>query len=301
MTETAPADSDATAPSAPPAKPPFHKRWWSRPVAYILVAYAAWCIGLYFFQGKLIFPAYAAPEAPADPRLPGDRATRIEFEIETGGSVEAWFSPTLAASPDNPAPAVIFCHGNAEIIDQHAAMVAGYRKLGCSVLLPEYRGYGRCAGTPSEKGIVADVIRFHDLLAEREDVDASRIIIHGRSLGGGVAAQLAARRTPAVLILESTFTSVAIMAHRYLVPTFIARHPFRTDHVIPELDVPILIFHGTRDRIIPVKHGRQLRDLTPGARYIEYDCGHNDFPGPGNEREYWDEIRTFLVDADIIP
>ena len=71
------------------------------------------------------------------------------------------------------------------------------------------------------------------------------------------------------------------MAHGYAAPEFLCRHPFRTDEIVQDLDVPVLIVHGTQDRIIPVEHGRRLHELAPAAAYLEYDCGHNDFPGPG--------------------
>jgi hypothetical protein len=119
-------------------------------------------------------------------------------------------------------------------------------------------------------------------------------------LGGGVAAQLAARRKPAALILQATFTSVASMAHQYGVPQSLARHPFRTDRVLPTLDVPILILHGTHDKIIPVRHGRTLAELVPDAKYIEYDCDHLNFPGPGNGRTHWQNIRSFLEEANVL-
>ena len=90
------------------------------------------------------------------------------------------------------------------------------------------------------------------------------------------------------------------MAHEYFAPAFLARHPFRTDRVLAELDLPLLLFHGRRDDIIPVSHGRALRDVAPDARYVEYDCRHNDFPGGTNLREYWREIGTFLRDHGII-
>jgi len=280
-----------------PARP-FYKRGWFRAVVYVALAYVAWCAALYFYQDKLVFPADMAPEPLAAAYLPTEGTSLLQVDIETGGSVEAWFVP--APDADAEKPAVVFCHGNAEIIDYQDTVIRGYHRLGCSVLLPEYRGYGRSAGKPSEKGIVADAVRFYDQLIERDDVDASRIVFHGRSLGGGVAAQLAARRKPAALILQSTFTSVAIIANDYFTPTFLARHPFRTDRVVSEIDVPVLIFHGTRDRIIPVDHGRKLRQLAPGAVYVEYDCGHNDFPGRGNHDAYWGEIAAFLSRAGVI-
>ena len=176
----------------------------------------------------------------------------------------------------------------------------GYGKIGVSVFLPEYRGYGRSAGKPSEKEIAADMIRFYDLLIRRADVDPSRIVFHGRSVGGGVAADLATRRTPAALILESTFSSIAAMALKFGAPPFLLKHPFRTDRVVEGLDVPMLIFHGTRDTVVPVSHGRRLHKLARGSTYVEYNSDHNDFPGEGNEEAYWREIQAFLVRPGVL-
>jgi len=286
--------------SKPPAKR-LYRRCWFRLVGYVAAAYIAWCAVLYFYQDKMIFPAdMAPPPGPAAVRSTVP-VTRLQLDLETGGRVEAWYIPAPEVSLENPGPAVVFFHGNAEIIDYQDHIVGGYRRLGCSMLLPEYRGYGRSAGKPSEKALVADAVRFYDQLVTREDVDASRIVFHGRSLGGGVAAQLAARRKPAALILESTFRSLAIMAHEYFVPSFLARHPLRTDRVVPEIDVPLLILHGANDTIIPVTHGRKLRDLAPpGTIYVEYDCGHNDFPGRGNRDAYWNQIAKFLIAARVV-
>ena len=114
-----------------------------------------------------------------------------------------------------------------------------------------------------------------------------------------MAAAVAAERTPAALITESTLTSVAAMARGYGVPAFLVRHPFRTDRVMAELDVPLLLFHGALDRIVPVAHGRKLRAIAGDAAYVEFACGHNDFPGAGNTARYWAEIEKFLWSARI--
>ncbi len=260
---------------------------------YLLVTYLAWLAALnLFWQDRIIFPRHIIPPSAGIPFYEPTHIIRLD--IERGGQVEGWFMPVASATTETPAPAVIFFHGNGEIIDYLDDIVAGYHRLGYSVLLPEYRGYGRSDGKPSQRAICSDARRFYDALTQRPDVDASRIVFHGRSLGGGVAAQLALERKPAALILQSVFKSVASMAWRVGAPPFLVRHPFYTDRAVAQLNVPILIFHGTRDEIIPVSHGRRLRRLAPHAVYIEYDAGHNDFPGRGREERYWTDIREFL-------
>jgi hypothetical protein len=261
--------------------------------------YVVWSAGLYLVQDRLLFPADLAP-----PPLPSGHASKTTVEmarrLDDGGRVFAWFLPAPTATVQEPGPAVVYFHGNAEIIDYQDGVVEGYHHIGCSVLLPEYRGYGRSGGKPGEKAILADAIYFYDQLVQRPEVDSTRIVFHGRSLGGGPAAQLALQRKPRALILESTFSSVAVMAHKYAVPSFLVKNPFRTDRVVQALDAPMLIFHGAHDDIIPVSHGRRLRDLAPPATYVEYDCAHNDFPGQRNEAAYWDQVAAFLRKNGVI-
>jgi len=272
-----------------------------RLLIYIAALYVIWCILLYYNQDRLLFPADMAPS-------PGPQAYRytpttaeIRLPIETGGEVVAWFVPAHGASAAKPAPVAIFFHGNAEIIDYMDEIVTPYRKVGVSVFLPEYRGYGRSAGKPSETALVGDSVRFYDELVKRPDVDKSRIVIHGRSLGGGPACALAAQRTPRAMILQSAFTSAADLAHKYAAPGFIATNPFHNDRILPTLEVSVLIAHGSADEIIPVEHGRALAKLAKHAKYLEYNCMHNGFPGEGNEDAWWREVTDFLKKSGVLP
>jgi len=130
-------------------------------------------------------------------------------------------------------------------------------------------------------------------------VDPARVVYHGRSLGGGVAAGLAAVQPPAALVLECTFTSLASFAPRFLAPPFLIRHPFRVDRALRGFTRPTLILHGTDDEIIPVSHGRRLHALLPGSAYAEMPARHNDFPTDWDAYER--AVRTHLRDAGIIP
>ena len=233
----------------PSAPSPLRKRTWFRALVFLSVLYVAWCTTLFFYQDKMLFPADLAAEPM--PMRYSDSTVELTRDIPGGGKVIAWFIPAFDVGTGRPPPLVIFFHGNAEIIDHQQDTIERYRRMGCSLLLPEYRGYGRSDGTPSETAIVDDALYFHALALERSDFDKTRIFFHGRSLGGGPAAQLAARRRPRLLILESTFKSAAAMAHKYYAPAFITRNPFRTDRVLASLDIPVLIFHGTNDNLIP--------------------------------------------------
>lgn len=260
-------------------------------LAIAAAIYAGWCLLLYLRQDSMIFPRHlAGPPLPHAPR-------GVESLWFDGPErVEAWFWPAPGASADTPAPLAVFCHGNGELIDQCLEVAGGWRARGWSVLLPEYAGFGRSGGAPSERRIVADTLRFYDLAVSRPDVDPSRVVLHGRSLGGGVAAQAAVAR-PAIraLILESPFTSVASFAWGVGVPPVIVRHPFRNDVALRGFARPLLLLHGDRDDIVPPGHSRALHALVPGSSLVILAGDHNNFPDdPG---AYWAAIDAFLAGA----
>ncbi len=278
-----------------PAAPARRQRRWPWLLLFLPVAvYAAWFGFAYANQEAMIFPGAGRLRANADG--PSDaEIERVWITTPQGEQVEAWFKPGHGRSATSPGPAVIYFHGNYDLIDSRWSAVQPYVGLGLSALAVEYRGYGRSGGNPAQAGLIADAICFRDWLAARPEVEPNCIIYHGLSIGGAVATALAAERPPAALILECTFTSMTAIAQRYLLPGFLCRHPFETDRVVARLQCPILIEHGRHDRTIPISHGRRLHELAPGSRFIELDCGHGDF------RTDWDEIRAFLADAGLVP
>ena len=268
-----------------------------RMIIILAVAYAGFSAVAYFMQGRLIFPRHFA----GPPRLGASQVGGME-EVTLRGAdgveIVAWFFVGLGRDASSPGPAVIFAHGNGELVDDNVPLARMYAAMGVSALLIEYRGYGRAQGAPGQRAIVGDFVQFRDWLDQCPEVDPDRIVYHGKSLGGGVAAALAAERRPAAMVLESTFTSVVSMTARYLLPPLLCRHPFRTDRVLPGLNVPTLIMHGTRDLIIPIAHGRRLAAMTPGAAFVEFDSGHNDLPSDLDL--YETEIHSLLERAGLL-
>ncbi|MBX3317943.1 MAG: alpha/beta fold hydrolase [Phycisphaeraceae bacterium] len=275
------------------------RRGLVRLLALGLIGYGVWCTMLFSMQDRMLFPReYAeATGAPAN-------AERLAIKIESGprssGEVEAFLS---LPPGEGPFPLVVIFHGNAECVDGLDWYRERYTERGWAVLSPEYRGYGRSSGKPSEKAIVADALRFIDLVVNRPEIDTSRTVYHGRSLGGAVAAQVAALRPPHAMILESTFTSVASIAAGYGVPPFLVKNPFRTDRVLNNYAGPALLLHGIDDTIIPIEHSRRLAKCAPQRNansphapatrtLIEMPGGHNDFPV--DEKAYWEAIDTLL-------
>jgi fermentation-respiration switch protein FrsA (DUF1100 family) len=222
-----------------------------------------------------------------------------EFLKTDEGDVETWFIRGNGATVGNPQPAIIFFHGNGETIDYIPDSLTPYRAMGFSVLLVEYRGYGRSAGKPSQAKLTADAVNAYALLTAKPEVDAAKIIYHGRSIGGAVACQLALQHPPAAMILQSPFTSMKSMAAKFFLPGFLVSDPFDNKAVLKSLDRPVLICHGTDDTIIPIAHGKALADIAMNATFIEYEnAGHNDFPI--ESARYWNDIKAFLADAGVL-
>jgi fermentation-respiration switch protein FrsA (DUF1100 family) len=245
-----------------------------------------------------IFPGRALLRGSRDAGAGINDLERLSLDTEEG-RVEGWLLRAPGATSASPAPLVLFAHGNGELIEHWPEALAPYRALGLHVLLPEYRGYGRSAGRPSEAKTVADLTRFHDLVAARPDVDASRIVLHGRSLGGGAVCGLARARKPRAMILWSTFTSIPDIARRFYVPRALVPDVFDNLEVVRTLDAPLLVVHGTRDRLIPFAHAETLARAHHDA-VLRPDEGaeHNDCPR--SMPWYFAEAERFLRDAGVL-
>ena len=265
-------------------------------VAWIVVFYLVYCGLLFVLQRSVLFPRYQIPSAPdsAD-AVPGLEKFWLNTEY---GKIEAWFLPPLSGGDTLPAPAVIFGHGNAELIDFWPQTLNPFNQMGIGLLLVEYPGYGRSDGTPSQRSILQAFVAAYDALASRKDVDPSRIILFGRSLGGGAVCDLARERPSAALILMSTFTSVQSMAAKFGVPAFLVRDRFNNLETVKHYTGPVLIVHGKNDGIIPYAHGVKLHRAAKSSTLITYAAGHNDCPPDWNQ--FWKDINIFLIDSKIL-
>jgi fermentation-respiration switch protein FrsA (DUF1100 family) len=181
-------------------------------------------------------------------------------------------------------------------------MAEGLLREGLSVLLLEYRGYGGSEGVPSEDGFHLDGLAAHDFLA-RKAGGSHRLVVFGRSMGGSVAARLAAARPSGGLILESAFTSLEGMGRALypILPRFLFQRlkgRFSTLEWVGRVQVPVLIIHGTRDEIVPVDHGRELLAGTPGPKeWMEVEgARHNDVFWVGGA-SYFSRIAGFVSRA----
>jgi fermentation-respiration switch protein FrsA (DUF1100 family) len=262
-------------------------------ISAILLVYAAWLLLLFIGQRQLIYLSGGLATIPGVERsLPGLRAFRIAFD---GGEVDAWFLPPVSPTP---APALIFTHGNAELIDHAAPGMAEFAKRGVGVLLVEYPGYGRSTGRPSFTTIDAVILQAYDWLVEQPEVDRDRIVAYGRSLGGGPAAALSQKRDVAALLFQSAFTSLRPYAARYLAPGFLVRDRFEVLDAVRAFQGPVLVMHGRSDVVVPYWHGEALAEGAPDGTLISFDCGHNDCP-PDWEAHV-ESVTGFLAQKGVV-
>ena len=202
----------------------------------------------------LYFPAPAPRTTPAAAGLPFEDVT---FPAADGTRLHGWFLPGAAARP-----LVLFCHGNAGNIGDRLDSLAFFHELGLPVFIFDYRGYGRSAGRPSEEGTYSDARGALAWLETRGRLPQDMIYL-GRSLGAGVALQLALERPPAGLVLESAFTSVAAMGRlHYPVLARLLGWLLDADYdslgKIARLEAPLLLVYGTADGIVPMAMGEEL-------------------------------------------
>lgn len=239
------------------------------------------------FQRRLLYPRPSVPSVSARP----DDSRQV-WLATPDGKVEAWYLPPRGPTSE-PAPAIIFFHGNGELIDDQPDQFDEPRGAGIGVLLVEFPGYGRSAGEPSQQSITRAVLAAYAFTQTEASIDPNRIVAYGRSLGGGAAAVLAAERPTSALILESTFTSVRSFAHQFWAPEFAVLDPFDTLEIVRDYQGPVLVLHGDRDAIIPKSHGEVLARAAPRSELVILPCGHNDCIRP------WKKIHAFLRGAGV--
>jgi pimeloyl-ACP methyl ester carboxylesterase len=259
-------------------------------LAVVALGAVAWLAFLFAVQRAAIFPAPPPPRFDVFAATPGIERIVVP---NGGGESEAWLLPAARRGAE-PSPALIFAHGNGELIDHWVGEFDEPRRRGLAVLLVEYPGYGRSSGAPSRDSIARAMIAAYDALAARAEVDASRIVGYGRSLGGGAVCDLARVRRLAALVLESSFTSARSLAWRFGLPPFLVRDPFDNEAALREFAGPLLVVHGERDEMIPVAHAHRLAASVANARLELLACGHNDCPRP------WPALLRFLAEAGLL-
>jgi len=263
-------------------------------LSLVTLVAVAWLllVGLLMLQERrlIFFPTKALTALPADFGL---RADELSITATDGVLLHGWW---IRGPGDR---VLIWYHGNAGNIGHRLDNARWFvDELGVDVVLVDYRGYGRSQGTPDEEGIYLDGLAIYDAVVARS-VRAEDVVLFGRSLGGAVAIEVALQRPVGAVVLESPFRSVPALAreHYWFVPSFLVRTRMDNESKIGSVEVPMLVLHGDRDRVVPVTHGQRLFELAarPAHFHLIEGAGHNDTYLVGG-RPYRDAWAAFLRD-----
>jgi len=255
-------------------------------ILFAVAGYVALVALMYFAQRSMMYFPDTTRRAPASVGLP--QAEEVTLQTADGERVIAWH-----VAPQGEKPVVLYFQGNGGGLDLRADRFRRLLADGIGLLALNYRGYGGSSGSSSEAGLIADARAAYEFAAAR--YPAERIALWGESLGSGVAVALAAERPVARMILESPFTSIADIAASiyWFVPVrLLIKDPFRSDLRIGGITVPILVLHGARDDVVPIRFGERLYELIRAPkRFVRLaEAGHNDHDAYGAV----EAVREFL-------
>jgi uncharacterized protein len=269
------AHSEPPGAPSPPVRTAARRAWRIVRLALIgAVAYLLVVVYMMAMENSLIYIPSVYPDGYWNP--PGLEFEDAWFEAADGTKLHGWYVPH-----PNPRAVVLFAHGNAGNLSHRYELLQSLAELGVSVMIFDYRGYGRSTGSPSEAGVLADARAARRWLAKRAGIKESDIVLMGESLGGGVMVDLAATDGARALILENTFTSlpdVAAYHYPWLPVRWLMRSQLNSAAKIGRYHGPLLQFHGDADTIIPFEMGRQLFEAANDPKHLVVISGgdHND-------------------------
>ena len=245
----------------------------------LALAYAAVCAWVYLTQERLVFiPDRTLRWSPAEAELPYED---VYLETADGETVHGWYLPPTPDPAAGPVPRrhVLFFHGNGGNISGRPRTLALLHGFGVGVLAIDYRGYGQSSGRPSEHGTLLDAEAAWAHLLEDRGLSPGDIVVYGRSLGGAVAMALAARHSPAGLVVESSFTHLVDLGrHHYpwLPVRLLSRIRYDSLALAGSLRCPVLMAHSPDDEVVPYALGRALADAVPTlVGFVALEGGHN--------------------------
>lgn len=264
-------------------------------ILYLVVIFILVCVYVRYLESKSVF--YPSVRLAATPQEIGLRYEDILMATRDGTAIHGWLIKAPAAQST-----LIFLHGNAGNIGDRLGKIDLFYKMGINILIFDYRGYGQSKGRSTEQGIYNDALAAFDYLKGRDDTKMMPVVGYGESLGGAVAVDLAAQRSLAALILDSTFSSAPDMARRmypYL-PTCCMSVKLDSIRKIKNVGIPKLFLHSTDDEIVPYALGRKLYEAAPAPKaFLDIIGDHND--GYVNDGEKVKEgIKGFLKNLDLI-
>ena len=261
----------------------------------IILCLLALNVLMYFQQSMMIFfPMRDMRQTPADWGLAYEDAW---FNTADGVQLHGWYIPHQQSGL-----VLLFFHGNAGNISHRRDSIEIFHRLGLNVFIVDYRGYGKSQGKPDENGLYQDAAAAWRYLTENKAYAASKVVIFGRSLGGAVAANLAADVQARGLILESTFSSSKDFARSvfpFLSHLLLMRYDFNSAEKVQRVNYPVLVLHSPDDEIMPFQLGRKVyQSVNQPKHFVEMKGDHNYgfvFSQPGYENAIGEWLSGLLM------
>lgn len=242
------------------------------------LSYAALAVFALIFAERMIFPR------PASSYRDNDQI--IKLPLDNGEVFSALYLPNPEAKFT-----LLYSHGNGEDIGHLLPLLELYHQFGFAVFAYDYPGYGTSEGRPTVKNTYEAIIAAYEFLTDDLEIPPANIIAYGRSVGAGPSVHLADRRTLGGLILENAFVSAfRVMTKIPILPW----DKYNNIKILPSIECPLLVIHGTADEVIAFWHGQALfeRANSPKQYFWVQGGGHNnliDFSG----KVYWDTLENF--------
>jgi pimeloyl-ACP methyl ester carboxylesterase len=267
-----------------------------RVVAGAFAVYTLVIAVLLVCEDRIVYHPVSASRRWSEPP-DGYPAHDVELLSADGTSIHGrWFPSSKATG------AVLICHsqtGNASMECGPSQLAGWQQTVGVSVFVTDYPGYGRCGGTPSEAGCYAAAEAAYTWLTHTQLVPPNEVLLFGRSLGTGVAVDLASRHGHRALLLVSPYTSlpdVALRRFGLLPAPLLMRNRFPSRAKIGGCTRPLFVLHGTDDHQVPFTLGKQLFDAAnEPKRFMAVQGGHH---GGGLMACFFPAVRDFLNDVE---
>ena len=240
---------------------------------FLITPCVTFMLGMAYWQRTLIYQPTRTPRLLAsEVKVDGSRVEDVEVRTRDGLLLHGWwFRPATELAENSDRAVVIYLHGNGGCRQYRVDECLKWVRLGCEVLLFDYRGYGDNPGQPTEALLVSDAHQIWDDALRDQKLAPRQVYLYGESLGGGVATRLAVDLSnsgtpPGGLIMNSTFSSLTDTAQwhfPYLPVRWLLVDRFESIRSIPQLTCPLIQFHGTADTIVPFELGRKLFEAAP--------------------------------------
>lgn len=225
--------------------------------------------------------------------------------MRDGTTLYGWYVPPFP-NPSPTFPALLWFYGNGESIAAIWPVLREFRPPRTALLVVDYPGYGASGGRATESALYEAADLAYDALTQRPGVDPVRVRAYGRSLGSVAATYVAATHPLAGLALESPFTNARDMARRHYAPfpRFLIRLRLDNLATITRVRCPVLVLHGTHDRLVPLEMGKRVAAAVPGPVELVLieGAGHNDtydVGGMAYRNKLWEFLETARVPSNL--